>query len=180
MKSQALTVDGAYLVVPEPLNDERGLFARLFCAETFAELGLESNIRQCSTSFNRHKHTLRGMHYQASPDEETKIVRCTRGAAFHAIVDLRPDSPSYRQWASAELNGDNRHMLYVPKGVAHGFLTLADATEIFYQMSTDYAPDSASGVRWDDPAFGVTWPATPAVISERDAAYADYPDRAKD
>ena len=173
---ETLPLDGAFLLRPDAHVDQRGAFARTFCHQTFAAAGLETEIRQCSTSFNTHKHTLRGMHYQAAPDEETKLVRCTRGAAHHVLVDLRPNSATRGQWTSAELNADNRHALYIPKGVAHGFLTLCDATEIYYQMSTDYVAERASGVRWDDPAFAITWPAAPAVISERDASWPDYQD----
>ena len=117
---------------------------------------------------------LRGMHYQAAPDEETKLVRCTRGAAHHVLVDLRPGSATRGQWTSAELNADNRHALYIPKGVAHGFLTLCDATEIYYQMSTDYVAERARGVRWDDPRFAIAWPLAPAVLSDKDRAHRDF------
>ena len=174
MNIESLTVAGAFLVRPDAQVDERGAFARTFCHATFAKEGLETGYRQCSTSFNTHKHTLRGMHYQVSPHEEVKLVRCTRGAACHVIVDLRPESDTFCKWARVELNSDNRNLLYVPAGVAHGFITLSDATEIFYQITTDYEPDSARGVRWDDPKFGIEWPATPTVVSERDAAWPDY------
>ena len=174
MKFEPLDVAGAFLIRPEPLVDERGTFTRTFCSETFASHGLSENIRQCSASFNARKHTLRGMHYQASPHPEAKLVRCTQGAAHHVIVDLRKSSASYLGRAGLELNSENRHMLYVPEGVAHGFITLEDATEIFYQISENYVPDSSRGVRWDDPAFGIDWPARPAIISDRDAAFPDY------
>ena len=175
MKFEPLAIAGSFLVKPELRPDERGFFARTLCAQTFAARGLKVSIRQCSVSFNVHKHTLRGMHYQAAPHEETKIVRCTQGAAYHVVLDLRGDSDTYLRWAATELNSDNRHTLYVPEGVAHGFITLADATEIFYEISEDYSAESASGVRWDDPSFDIDWPARPAVISERDSGYPDYP-----
>jgi dTDP-4-dehydrorhamnose 3,5-epimerase len=171
---EPLDVSTAFLIRPEPVVDERGSFVRTFCSETFASHGLSNDIRQCSTSFNARKRTLRGLHYQASPHTEAKLVRCTQGAAHHVIVDLRKSSASYLACAGLELNSENRHMLYVPEGVAHGFITLEDNTEIFYQISENYAPDSARGVRWDDPAFDISWPAQPAIISDRDAAFPDY------
>lgn len=173
MNFRPLSIAGSYLVEPEALADERGFFARTFCSETFADNGLNPNLRQCSISFNVSRHTLRGMHYQLPPHEEAKLVRCTQGAAYHVILDLRDESENYLQWASAELSAENRNMIYVPEGVAHGFITMQDATEIFYQMSEVYSPESAAGVRWDDPAFGIAWPAEPAVISERDNGYPD-------
>ena len=172
----ALSIADAYVVRPEAHTDERGAFAHTFCANEFAAAGLETDVRQCSMSFNTHKHTLRGMHYQVAPDEEAKLVRCTQGAAHHVILDLRPGSASRGKWTTVELNSDNRHQLYVPRGVAHGFITLRDATEIFYQISADFAPDSARGVRWDDPQFGIEWPHHPAIISERDASWPDFKD----
>lgn len=174
MKFEPLTVAGAFEVLPEPHVDERGLFLRTWCRQTFANAGLDVDFSQCSTSFNTHRHTLRGMHYQAAPNEECKLVRCTRGAAYHVVLDLRPESSGFGSWAGVELNADNRHLLFVPRGVAHGFLSLADATEIFYQISADYSPVSARGVRWNDPAFDIEWPAEPQVISAQDAGYPDY------
>lgn len=174
MNFEPLAIAGSFLIKPELLSDERGFLARTFCVHTFAARGLNDRIRQCSASFNASKHTLRGMHYQAAPHEETKLVRCTQGAAHHVILDLRSDSDSYLSWTAVELNSDNRHMLYVPEGVAHGFITLADATEIFYQISEDYSAESASGVRWDDPVFDIDWPVRPTVISARDSGYPDY------
>jgi len=174
MNFESLAITGAFLIKPERLSDERGFFARTFCAQSFAAQGLNESIRQCSVSFSARKHTLRGMHYQAAPHEETKIVRCTQGAAYHVILDLRENSDTYLKWTAIELNSDNRHILYVPEGVAHGFITLADATEVFYEISENYSAESASGVRWDDPAFDIDWPARPAVISERDSGYPDY------
>jgi dTDP-4-dehydrorhamnose 3,5-epimerase len=177
MNIQPLAIPGSYLIEPEPLADERGFFARIFCSRAFADNGLNENLRQCSISFNSIKHTMRGMHYQLPPHEEAKLVRCTQGAAHHVILDLRDNSESYLEWTSVELSSDNRHLLYVPEGMAHGFITLADATEIFYQMSEYYTPESSAGVRWDDPAFSVAWPVKPAVISERDSSFADFQSR---
>jgi dTDP-4-dehydrorhamnose 3,5-epimerase len=174
MNFQPLSLAGSCLIEPEALTDERGFLARTFCSRAFAENGLNDNLRQCSISFNSIKHTLRGMHYQLPPHEEAKLVRCTQGAAFHVIVDLRDDSKTYLEWTSVELNSDSRHLLYVPEGMAHGFITLADSTEIFYQMSEYYSPENAAGVRWDDPAFSVAWPVDPAIISDRDSSFADY------
>jgi dTDP-4-dehydrorhamnose 3,5-epimerase len=131
---------------------------------------------QCNVSFNKEKGTMRGMHYQASPFEEAKLVRCTMGAVYDAIIDLRGDSPTFKQWVAAELSAENRHMFYIPEGFAHGFLTLQDSTEIFYQMSEFYVPGSARGVRWNDPAFGIQWPIEVAVVSERDQTYPDFTD----
>jgi len=164
---------GAYLIEPERRADERGFFARTWSASEFAERGLESGLAQCSVSYNRVRGTLRGLHYQAPPFAEAKLVRCTRGALFDVAVDLRPDSPSFKQWVGHELTEDNRRALYVPRGFAHGFLTLADATEVEYQISTPYVPDAARGVRWDDPFLGIDWPAPVEVISARDRDYAD-------
>ena len=177
MNFQPLALPGSFLIEPEALADERGFFARTFCRREFADNGLNENLRQCSISFSQGRHTLRGMHYQLPPHEEVKLVRCTQGAAHHVILDLRDNSETYLKWVSVELNNENRDLLYVPEGVAHGFVTLADATEIFYQMSEYYVPGSESGIRWNDPAFKVAWPVEPAIISGRDSGYADYPVR---
>jgi dTDP-4-dehydrorhamnose 3,5-epimerase len=168
------TLKGAFLIEAERREDERGFFARTWCQREFASHGLEKNWVQCSISFNRKKGTLRGMHYQAPPYEEAKLIRCTRGAIFDVIVDLRPHSPSFKHWVGLELTADNRRMLYIPEGFAHGFQTLADETEIFYQMSQFYAPEYASGVRWDDPALHIAWPTDERTISERDRSYPDF------
>jgi len=162
------------LIELEPLRDERGFFARSWCAREFVEQGLETRLVQCNISWNAWAGTLRGMHYQAAPHAEVRLVRCTRGAIYDAIVDLRQDSATYRRWYGVELTADNRRMLYVPEGFAHGFQTLSDDSEVFYQMSEFYHPESARGVRWDDPAFGIRWPRPPAKMSERDRAYADW------
>lgn len=153
--------------------DERGFFARTFCTNEFAIHGLNARIVQCSISFNRRRGTLRGLHYQAAPRAETKLVRCTRGAVYDVVLDLRGDSPTFRQWIGVELTEQKRNMVYIPEGCAHGFLTLADETEVFYQMSEFYALESARGVRWDDPAFRIDWPGKVEVISERDRTYPD-------
>jgi dTDP-4-dehydrorhamnose 3,5-epimerase len=168
---------GAYVAVLEPLADERGWFARTFDAAAFEELGLDARVSQCNTSFNARAGTLRGMHFQAEPHAEAKLVRCTAGAVYDAIVDLRPDSPAYRQWFGIELRAGGEASLFVPAGMAHGFQTLEDASEVHYQMSYHYVPEAARGVRWDDPAFGIEWPDPPAggrTISERDASYPDF------
>lgn len=162
---------GAYVIEPVPAIDGRGFFARTFCAREFAERGLADGLAQCSTSFNKQRGTLRGLHYQAAPHEEEKLVRVTMGAVFDVMVDLRPDSPTFRRWFGAVLSAENRRMLYIPKGFAHGFQTLRDNSEVFYQISTYYEPASVRGIRWDDPTLAVGWPeATQAIISERDRA----------
>jgi dTDP-4-dehydrorhamnose 3,5-epimerase len=162
------TLEGAFLIEPERRQDERGFFARTWCQSEFAAAGLQIDWVQCNISFSRERGTLRGMHYQARPYEEAKLVRCTMGVIYDVIIDLRPDSPSFRQWQSVELTADNRLMLFIPKGLAHGFQTLTDETEVFYQMSQFYAPEYARGVRWDDPAFKISWPAEKRIISQQD------------
>lgn len=174
LKFLPLPLLGAFVVEPEPIADERGLFARIFCAHEFTSHNLNPQLVQCSLSFNKRKGTLRGMHYQAKPHEETKLVRCTRGAIYDVILDLRPDSPTFKSWAGVELSAGNRKGLYVPVGFAHGFLTLQDETEVFYQMSEFFYPEYAVGVRWDDPAFGIEWPAIPEVISAKDANHPEF------
>lgn len=165
---------GAYVIDPERLADERGFFARTWCRREFEANGLDTELAQCSISFNQKTGTLRGMHYQIAPHAEQKLVRCTAGVIHDVIVDLRPDSASFRRWFAAELSADNRRMLYIPEGLAHGFLTLADNTEVFYQISKHYVPESARGVRWNDPAFAISWPAQPRIVSQRDSTYADF------
>jgi dTDP-4-dehydrorhamnose 3,5-epimerase len=159
---------GAFLIEVEPHFDERGLFARTFCAEEFASNGLAADFAQCSTSWNARAGTLRGMHWQDPPHAEVKLVRCTAGAIFDAIVDLRPGSPTRGRWIAVELAAETRRMLYVPEGFAHGFQTLRDGSEVFYQMSRPFAPDAARGFRWDDPAVGIRWPLTPRAMNARD------------
>lgn len=165
---------GAWTIDPERLEDERGFFARTWCRREVASHGLTPTLAQCSISFNRRRGTLRGMHYQAGPYAEAKLVRCTRGAVYDVIVDLRPGSRTFRQWLAVELTADNRRMLYVPEGMAHGFQTLEDETEVFYQISEFYRPGYARGVRWDDPAFGIRWPEGDRIISPRDRQYPDF------
>jgi dTDP-4-dehydrorhamnose 3,5-epimerase len=166
---------GVFIVEVQRLEDDRGFFGRSFCRREFAGRGLNPEVAQCNISFNRDTGTLRGMHYQAAPHAEEKVVRCTRGSLYDVIVDLRTESPTYKQWIAVELTGENRRMLYIPKGFAHGFQTLVDNTEIFYQMSEFYHPESACGVRWNDPAFGIQWPIEDRVIlSDRDRYWPDY------
>jgi dTDP-4-dehydrorhamnose 3,5-epimerase len=165
---------GAYIIELERLADERGFFARAWCQREFEAHRLNTQLVQCNVSFNGKKGTLRGMHYQAKPYEEVKLVRCTAGAIYDVIIDLRPDSPTFTQHTAVELTAQNYKMLYIPEGFAHGFLTLEDNTEIFYQMSMVYVPAAARGVRWNDPTFGIEWPRAVQVISERDRDYADF------
>ena len=175
---------GAYIIEPERLEDERGFFARTFCRKEFESHGLNPNFVQCNISYNKKKGTLRGMHYQAAPYEEAKLVRCTKGGIYDVIIDLRPDSPTYCQWIAVELTAHSSaysaqltadfKMLYIPEGFAHGFMTLTDNTEVFYQMSEFHMPEYARGVRWNDPAFGIHWPKDVTVISEKDKRYDDF------
>ena len=165
---------GAFVIEPEPLADGRGLFARTWCRNEFAARGLETRIAQCSTSLNPTRGTLRGMHYQVAPHAETKLVRCTRGALYDVIIDLRPGSPTFTRHFGVVLTADNRTMVYVPAGFAHGFQTLEDGTELFYQISEFHASEAGRGVRWDDPAFGIRWPDAERIIAERDRAYPDF------
>jgi len=167
-------LSGAFLIEPEPREDERGLFARTWCAREFASHGLNPRIAQCNTSFNKRKGTLRGMHYQQAPHQEAKLMRCTQGAIYDVIVDLRPGSPSYKQYFGAVLSALDRRMLYAPEGFAHGFLTLEEDTEVFYQMSEFYEPGASRGVRWNDPTFAIRWPLAVTMISSRERGYADF------
>ena len=165
---------GAYLIEPEPVSDERGFFARTWCRNEFAEMGLTPNLVQCNISYNKARGTLRGMHYQKAPHAEAKLVRCTQGAVYDVIVDLRSDSNTFKQWLGVELTAENRNALYVPKGFAHGFISLKDDTEVLYQMSEFFHAEFAAGLRWDDPAFSIRWPIDVKVISERDLAYSAF------
>lgn len=165
------TLNGAFLVHLERREDERGFFARSFCQNEFAAHGLAGIFAQCNVSFNRLRGTLRGMHFQREPRPEGKLVRCTMGAAVDVIVDLRENSPTYCQWQSFELTSANHLAVFVPAGFAHGFQTLADNVELFYQMTEFYVPELASGVRWDDPAFGIEWPIANPILSDRDRSY---------
>jgi len=165
---------GAWIVELEPQADERGWFARMFSREEFEARGLDPDVVHANTSFNATAGTLRGMHYQADPHAESKLVRCTRGAIYDVVVDLRRDSPSFRRWFGIELRPDNGLMLYVPAGLAHGFQTLKGETEVSYLMSHEYVASHSRGVRWDDPAFGIEWPPAERIISERDRGFADF------
>ncbi len=171
MKFQESPLAGAYTIEMERLEDERGFFARSFCAEEFAARGLTVVMPQSSVSFNARRGTLRGLHYQAEPHAEDKLVRCTAGAIYDVIVDLRPDSASVRRWFGVELSAANHRSLFIPKGLAHGFLTLRDDTEVLYMISVPHAPGFERGVRWNDPAIGISWPAAPSIVSARDAAH---------
>jgi dTDP-4-dehydrorhamnose 3,5-epimerase len=168
------TLPGVTIVELEPHWDERGFFARSWCDHEGAAHGLRLGSVQCNISFNRVKGTLRGMHYQVDPFEEAKLVRCTAGALFDVAVDIRPTSPTFGRHVALELTAENRRMLYIPAGCAHGFMTLADNTEVFYQMSAAHAPEHSRGFRWDDPAFALEWPLRVAVISDRDRSYPDF------
>jgi dTDP-4-dehydrorhamnose 3,5-epimerase len=159
---------GAWVLEPERFEDERGFFARTYCRREFEAHGLDPSIAQCSVSFNHRRGTLRGLHFQIAPHEESKLVRVTRGAVWDVIVDVRPGSPTFKRHFRIILSAEARNELYIPKGMAHGFQTLEDETEVFYQISEFYAPDSARGYRWDDPAFAIPWPEPVTVISEKD------------
>ena len=165
---------GACIIDPQRLEDDRGFFARTFCQEEFAVHGLKADFVQCNISFNVRKGTLRGMHYQDKPHEEAKLVRCTRGSIFDVIVDIRKESATYRKWISTKLTADDHRMLYIPEGFAHGFQTLEDGSEVFYQMSEMYRPECARGIRWNDPVFDIAWPLPNPIISARDAGYPDF------
>lgn len=165
---------GAYVIDIEPIEDERGFFARSWCKNEFEKYGLNSSLVQCNISFNKKRGTLRGMHYQVPPFEEDKIVRCTKEAIYDVIIDLRPESETYNQWISVELTSENRKMIYIPKGFAHGFQTLKDNTEVFYQMSEFYHPECARGLRYNDMGFRIKWPIENKIISEKDKKYGDF------
>ncbi len=167
---------GAYVIDLERIEDDRGFFARGWCERELTEQGLEARVAQCNISFNKRKGTLRGMHFQRPPHEEVKLIRCIRGGLFDVIIDLRSESDGYKRWIGVELSAENRRALYVPRGFAHGFQTLEDDTETFYMVSEPYTPEAESGVRWDDPAFGIEWPlGHPTEISEKDQNWADFP-----
>jgi dTDP-4-dehydrorhamnose 3,5-epimerase len=174
MKFIETRLKGTFLIDPEFLADERGFFARTFCRKEFEQHGLNSDWVQCNISYNKRKGTLRGMHYQVEPYAEVKLVRCTMGAIYDVIIDLRPDSKTFRQWIAAELSVENRKMIYIPQGFAHGFQTLVDNSEVFYQMSAFYAPECARAVRWNDPQFEIHWPEAERTMSEKDQKIEDY------
>jgi dTDP-4-dehydrorhamnose 3,5-epimerase len=168
-------IPGVVVVEAEPARDARGFFARLHCPDEFARAGWPFVPAQTSLSRNARAGVLRGLHYQAAPYAETKLVRVTRGRAYDVVVDLRPDSPTHRRWAAVELDAERANAVLIPQGIAHGFLTLVDETDVLYQIAPAYAPGHDRGVRWDDPAFGIDWPMRPSIVSERDATYPDYP-----
>ncbi len=174
MKFAPTPLSGAVLIEPELRPDERGFFARTFCREELARQGIDFAIVQSNVSFNRSRGTLRGMHFQREPRAEDKLVSCVRGRIFDVIIDLRAGSPTRGRWYGVELSAENRRILYVPKGFAHGFQTLSDEAEVYYQMSEYYSPAHAAGVRWDDAAFGIDWPLPVGVVSEKDRSYPDY------
>lgn len=174
MTFRETTIGGVWLVEPEFLEDERGFFARTWDEEEFAERGLSGTLAQSSVSYNRARGTLRGMHYQAAPHEESKLVRCTNGAIFDVAVDLRPLSPTFTSWVGVELSAHNRFALFVPEGCAHGYLTLSDDAEISYLISARHVAEAARGVRFDDPVFEIAWPEAIVVINERDRTYPDF------
>lgn len=165
---------GVFEIHVDAKRDERGFFARTWCRTEFEAFGLNPKLAQCSISFNERKRTLRGMHYQLPPYGETKLVRCTQGAIYDVVLDLRAESPTFTKWIAVILTAENRNIVYIPEGCAHGFLTLEDRSEVFYQMSEFYNLDSARGVRWNDPQFKIAWPEEVEVISERDRTYPDF------
>ena len=169
-----LDIPGAFLIEPEKKEDSRGFFARTYCRHELEERGLDPTVVQCNVSVNALRGTVRGMHWQAAPYEEIKMVRCTAGAIYDVVLDLRPGSPTYRRHAAAELTRENRLAVYIPAGCAHGFQSLEDDSEVFYQMSELYYPDHARGVRWDDPAFDIRWPLAITAISDKDRSFPDY------
>lgn len=168
---QESRIPGAWIIDPKPIHDHRGFFAMTWLPDEFAKRGLNPALVQTNLAFNLKSGTLRGMHFQKAPHAQAKIIRATRGALLDVIVDLREDSPTFKQWDAVELTADNRRMFYMPEGIAHGYLTLADETEAFYHVSSAWVPPSESGVRWNDPAFNIQWPFEPSVISEKDAAW---------
>jgi dTDP-4-dehydrorhamnose 3,5-epimerase len=170
-------IAGAFTIDVERRDDERGFFARTFCEDELRERGLDSHVAQCNISWNRYKGTLRGLHYQAAPHEEIKIVRCTRGAIWDVILDLRSESKTHLQWTAVDLTVDNRRALYIPRGLAHGFITRTDDAEVLYMMGSPYVEGTARGVAWNDPAFGIQWPLEPVVISDRDRSYPRWEER---
>jgi len=165
---------GSFIIEPEKLDDDRGFFARSWCEREFAVHGLNARLVQCDISFSKRRGTLRGMHYQLSPFEEAKLVRCTSGSVYDAIIDLRPGSSTFKKHMGLVLTAENHKILYVPEGFAHGFLTMEDNTEVFYQMSEFHSPEHARGARWNDPAFGISWPLVPTTMSERDRTCPDF------
>lgn len=174
MRIEALALQGVFLVKFEPIEDSRGSLGRIFCADEFQKHGLDPRIAQCSVSASTLRGTLRGMHYQAAPHAEAKLVRCTRGAVYDVALDLRPESAAFTKWIAVELSAESRDALYLPEGVAHGFQTLVDGVEMHYQISVPYSARFTRGVRWNDPAFAIRWPIGDPVLAERDASYPDF------
>jgi dTDP-4-dehydrorhamnose 3,5-epimerase len=174
MKFVEMKLKGAFIIETECFEDERGFFALIWSREDFARRGLEFEVAECNISFNKTKGTLRGIHYQEEPHGQAKVVRCTSGAIYDVLIDLRPASETFKQWDAVELTGSNRLMVYVPRGFAHGFQTLEDSSEVLYQMSSPYVPESGRGVRWNDPVFGIEWPDDQRIIIARDRMYADF------
>lgn len=174
MKFHETTLKDAYSIELEKLADERGFFARALCVNEFAEQGIDFAVIQMNVSYNQARHTLRGMHYQTEPHGEAKLIRCTKGSIYDAIIDVRKESPTYMQWFGTELTDQNCRMLYVPEGFAHGFVTLEDETEVNYLVSEFYTPGAERGIRWDDPAFGIAWPAKPRIVSDKDKNWSDF------
>lgn len=174
MVFQETTIPGAWIIDISPVSDQRGFFAMTFLPDKLRERGMDPSLAQCNLAFNSKRGTLRGMHFQKPPHAQAKIVRATRGAILDVILDLRAESPTYGRWEAVELTADNRRMLYMPKGIAHGYVTLTDNTEVYYHASDPWMPAAECGVRWNDPAFAIEWPLTPAVISDKDAAWPDY------
>lgn len=174
MKFIETPLEGVYLIELEPVHDERGFFARTWCKAEFQKHGLNPNLAQCSLSFNKKKGTLRGMHYQCEPHQEAKLVRCCAGAIYDVVLDLRRGSQTFGKWFVAELSASDQKTLYIPEGCAHGFQSLEDESTVFYQISESYHPESARGVRWNDPLFSINWPIATPILSERDCSFADY------
>ncbi len=175
MRFLPTVIPGVFVVEPELREDDRGFFARTWCRDEFAAAALATEWAQCNVSFNRRAGTLRGMHWQAAPHEEVKLVRCTAGAAYDVVLDMRADSPAFAKWVTIEITAENHRAVYIPGGCAHGFQTLTDGTELFYHMGAMYHPESARGVRWDDPAFGIVWPACDSrIIAPRDLSFPDF------
>ena len=174
MKFIETKLPGAFVIEPEKKEDKRGFFTRTWCKNELGNHGLKAEIAQVNINFNKQRGTLRGMHYQAAPYGECKIIKCTRGAVFDVVIDLRKDSPTYLDWIGVELTGDNFRMLYVPENFSHGFITLEDQTEICYMVTQFYTPEAERGIRWDDPSFNIKWPLHPQVISDKDSSYPDF------
>ena len=174
MRFNTTTIPGVWQIEPERHVDQRGFFARTWCEREFADHGLPTHFVQCNVSYNEQRGTLRGMHYQAAPHGEGKLIRCTRGAIYDVALDVRPDSPTFSHWFAVELDEHTRDMLYIPPGVAHGFQALTDAAEVFYQMTEFHHPESARGIRWNDPAFGIEWPLPVTEMSDKDRRLPDY------